>query len=742
MEFEMEGDSPVIAAGSDWLAVAVTPSGQWNHSEVSVFHLGEAGLQRLTGQPMRCAGVIADSFKMQWKDHTLTTISESNTERWGWNPLTVLETFRVWGPGIVTPAVITDPRLGRLELAEGESLFATRFAGNKAYVVTFEQTDPLWIVDLQDASNPVVSGHIEVPGWSTHLEPLGDLLFSVGIESGSVAASLFDVADPAAPKLLRRLNLGEAGSASEATWDEQALKLLPDEGLAMIPVTSYKANGGGTKRSVQLIDVNLEKRDLKLRGSIRHDFDPRRAEWIGQTVISVSQRELVTAYVADRDNPLVLSEVALAWPVDRVFEAGQALIQIENGTSYSYGRATARVSRVDDTEAILTETDLGSGLVRAADLRGGKLYVLRETGTSGLWATQSIVGGDSGKRVHLDVYDASLLPYLTKLGSCKVALGDGYQVSANGWVWPQAHRPAVLLNARSWFWYDWGRPIVRPLPILDFDSIRTLPVEAPSVLSSKRLSVIGWDRWYGGERQAPQLLVFDVADPAQPTAAAPLLLGDSTITANGVIQGRDGLVVIGSTLRTESVASDWLAKSLSTDTAHVIEVPESGAPVLRPAMDLPGSLVAVEDLDREGFLAYTRQWNHAEGGRLTVCASDGFDAFEISSLDTEASTMAAAGRSVFIAADGKVHRHRLNDAGEWISLDSLETGWSPYGLKVVDGVLIGHSWNRLFAAGASASKTEDWRFPGWGLNADAIRVAADGDLLVPFGEYGVERLDR
>ena len=54
------------------------------------------------------------------------------------------------------------------------------------------------------------------------------------------------MADPAAPKLLVRLNLGDAGTYSEAVWDEQALKVLPDAGLAMIPLTSYDEKTGQT----------------------------------------------------------------------------------------------------------------------------------------------------------------------------------------------------------------------------------------------------------------------------------------------------------------------------------------------------------------------------------------------------------------------------------------------------------------------------------------------------------------
>ncbi|MEY3896062.1 MAG: hypothetical protein RLZZ214_1582, partial [Verrucomicrobiota bacterium] len=428
--FPITGENPLIAAGSDWLAVAVTPVGQWGFSEVTVFGLKSSGLIPLTPRPVRTAGVIADKFKIQWSENTLTTISESNSQSFTWSPRTVLETFRVWGPEVVTPAIYTgeSDRLGALELANGESLYASRFAGDKVYIVTYLQKDPLWIVSLTDPGSPVISGHLEVPGWSTHLEPLGDLLFSIGLDAGSVVATLFDVANPAAPQLLRRIILGD-GSYSEATWDEKALKVLPGAGLVLLPITATAPVVSG----VQLLDLDIVGRDLRQRGVISHAFEPRRADLVGDSVISISQRVLVAADVRDRDKPALLSEVSLAWPADRVCDAGEFVLQVEDGTSYGEGRATVRVSSAGALEQILSETDLGDGTVCAADFRDGKFYVLRQTVTPS-------VGGDltanSGSSVSLalDVYDGSSLPKLSRLGSCSRKIGSGgYSISAMQW---------------------------------------------------------------------------------------------------------------------------------------------------------------------------------------------------------------------------------------------------------------------------------------------------------------------
>ncbi|MCP5033268.1 MAG: hypothetical protein GY939_15830, partial [Actinomycetia bacterium] len=85
-------------------------------------------------------------------------------------------------------------------LGRGEQIFAVRFLGNKGYVVTFEQIDPLYTIDLSDPTKPKVLGELKIPGFSSYLHPVGDdHLIGVGTDgneegftSGAVI-SLFDV---------------------------------------------------------------------------------------------------------------------------------------------------------------------------------------------------------------------------------------------------------------------------------------------------------------------------------------------------------------------------------------------------------------------------------------------------------------------------------------------------------------------------------------------------------------------
>ena len=99
-------------------------------------------------------------------------------------------------------------KVGALEnIAPGETVRAVRFSGSTGYVVTFLQTDPLFVIDLSSPESPAIKGEVKLPGFSSYLHPAGkNLLLGVGVggteegTDGSAKLSLFDVSDPSAPK--------------------------------------------------------------------------------------------------------------------------------------------------------------------------------------------------------------------------------------------------------------------------------------------------------------------------------------------------------------------------------------------------------------------------------------------------------------------------------------------------------------------------------------------------------------
>ncbi len=102
-------------------------------------------------------------------------------------------------------------------LAKNESIQSCRFMGDTCYLVTFERTDPLFVIDMTDPLLPKVTGELKIPGFSTYLHPVGEnLLAGVGVtgdergQTNGVKISLFDVSDPAAPKEVDKLEIMNA----------------------------------------------------------------------------------------------------------------------------------------------------------------------------------------------------------------------------------------------------------------------------------------------------------------------------------------------------------------------------------------------------------------------------------------------------------------------------------------------------------------------------------------------------
>ncbi len=143
------------------------------------------------------------------------------------------------------------------EMGPGEDIRSVRWFGDVAVLVTFRQTDPLYTVDLSDPSNPRVIGELKIPGFSAYLHPLGDdLLLGVGQDATregfqtGTQLSTFDLGDLADPRRLDTLAVGHS-TYSPVEDDSRMFSYLPEQRLALVPVTSWRR--GGTSLAVARI---------------------------------------------------------------------------------------------------------------------------------------------------------------------------------------------------------------------------------------------------------------------------------------------------------------------------------------------------------------------------------------------------------------------------------------------------------------------------------------------------------
>lgn len=213
---------------------------------------------------------------------------------------------------------------GNAILGEGEQLFATRFDGERAYLVTYERVDPLWVVDLSDPASPEVKGELIVPGWSTYIEPKGDHLVALGIDDtgdyNKVAVSLFNVSDTSHPELVKRVALGDdtGGSSSQANYDFKALTVIDEIGLILVPlvVDGYKEGGYYQENRIQLVDFSKE--DLNARGYIAQEGNISRSRLFSNRILSVSESELIVIDPSDRDAPVVTADIDFVTDIQSV----------------------------------------------------------------------------------------------------------------------------------------------------------------------------------------------------------------------------------------------------------------------------------------------------------------------------------------------------------------------------------------------------------------------------------------
>lgn len=142
----------------------------------------------------------------------------------------------------------------------GEDVYGVRFLGDKAYVVTFQRTDPLYVLDLSDSNDPFIAGEVEIPGFSEYLQLLDeDSLLGIGRSANNEAqVSLFDVSDAANPLLV---NTAVAGTYTSATYDYHSIAWVYNADSAetkfTFPVTRY-SNGDWNNQQTGLAFFTID----------------------------------------------------------------------------------------------------------------------------------------------------------------------------------------------------------------------------------------------------------------------------------------------------------------------------------------------------------------------------------------------------------------------------------------------------------------------------------------------------
>lgn len=184
------------------------------------------------------AGTILNQFSMdQYNGYFRIATNSGNT--WSDTDPAINNVF-VLGADMKTVGSLTG-------LAKGERIYSTRFLGNRLYMVTFKQVDPLFVIGLSNPAKPVVLGELKIPGFSQYIHPYDDNhIIGFGQETtqneygGTVTAgfkmALFDVSDPNNPKQDFVEHIGDSGTYSELLNNHKALLFDKDKELLAFPI--------------------------------------------------------------------------------------------------------------------------------------------------------------------------------------------------------------------------------------------------------------------------------------------------------------------------------------------------------------------------------------------------------------------------------------------------------------------------------------------------------------------------
>lgn len=231
-----------------------------------------------------------------------------------------------WGEDINNRVWILDEELQVASMIEnlgkpGETIRSVRFSGEWGYVVTFEQTDPFYVLDLSDPDNPEVEGELEIPGFSTYLQNINEnYMLGIGFNADNegrvngMKISIYDITDKSNPVVFdEKVFLYEdfGWSHSSATYNHKDLLVSASKGIIALPFSSYEWTEDGHKYNSGILVYDFDFEDgLSFNGYVQHELDSDwniyvyKSKFIDNYFYTVSNKYIKVSPIDDVENVL------------------------------------------------------------------------------------------------------------------------------------------------------------------------------------------------------------------------------------------------------------------------------------------------------------------------------------------------------------------------------------------------------------------------------------------------------
>lgn len=218
-------------------------------------------------------GTVNDQFSLDEKDGKLriaTTVSNNMSEGGDVNFLYILDE-KLKKTGEVSG------------FARNEHIEAVRYIGNTAYVITFERTDPLFVIDLSDIKHPKITGEVKIDGFSSSLTPVDEnTLLGIGystktnemggVQTNGLKIVLFDISDKNRPKVISEKEM--TGCSSPAQENHKAIVINKEKGYFAIPINEDYENSSVGIIKIDGKGFSFANLDSQRNYYPNEDYDP------------------------------------------------------------------------------------------------------------------------------------------------------------------------------------------------------------------------------------------------------------------------------------------------------------------------------------------------------------------------------------------------------------------------------------------------------------------------------------
>jgi len=354
LDFEADhivGNWPLVYSSQDKLIITENAWSTWwfwghddlmESTNIHTFDISQPGETTYAGSG-RVDGTILDQFSISEYEGVVRVAT--TTGQWGrwW-----MENPAPMENHVITLSHALDVDTGKTRLLEmgrvdgiayNETIWSARFVEDRAYIVTFENMDPLWTIDLSNPTSPTIMGELKVPGVSTYIHPLSDDAIltiglgpadeetGLGLDWGNTRLSLFNVSNFSDPQETQTLSLspvedptdGWSWAWSEATWEHKAFQYWAPKGMLAVPLNTYRYDYYYDEDGryhyeydwvSKLMIVNVTEEGLEMHGEVDHSqfyetdeyhwwssYNIRRSIFMGDYIYAISHAGITVTHL-------------------------------------------------------------------------------------------------------------------------------------------------------------------------------------------------------------------------------------------------------------------------------------------------------------------------------------------------------------------------------------------------------------------------------------------------------------